>query len=1193
MYIDWAFKTSFITATHNVGPFKQTLNYNSDNISSFESYINEVKPYRTTVREYISRYDYIDLAATGMTDFDLPASYSYEEGKITPIDGNSPELSSYPWKWWTDNHTYSVTAIAVNNPGSGYDRPPNVEITGDGFGALAKAYIANGEVTRIEVINAGSGYLTAPKVEIKGGNPSDAVVATAVAFIGDSKARLFDLTMKFDRISKTGLTPEFTFTDTFTASGEEASYRLTFPANAQKYKIKVIKNDHIILGDAYDIEMQVIETDKRALVSNLVFSTLPSSGDLITITYEKHDSVLDAVDRIEKYYNPTYGMRGKFLSQLVTGIDFGGVQIQGATFDITGGWDTVPWGSDTWDSIEPDYAHYHYCSSTDAARTLVIKLPYIPNVGQQVNVYIKAAKNPERFNKLQPYGLKQSPYSKTPETVRIDDIAYTSQWDSASTVNPYAVMPTFIGDGLTDTVEIGTYFETFKDDIVVLRLAESDGSIAVDDPSIIDSNIQGGSLAFANGAYVTATGVSAEEIAVDGGVFIGKAQVPATEENVPGQVLESLSIKVFDESANDSAPLHSRYTYGDDVTTTFAIGLPVIDTKSVLVTVDKVKQILDTDYTVNIAGNSITFNTAPSSNKTVVIISLGVGGADIQSYNTFVADGKTAKYTTTAMFKETNSVYVTVDGVAVTASFSRTSKTNDKVFVVLSNKPAKGAIVNVVCFKGTGDGFNLPIVNVKEYTLLYTGNNTITVPMYDTTPSINAPIPMIMEHNGTALVGVDVSYAIYDGFINEFLIERKLNPINSDNIKVYVNGKSILFVSDYTFTNNLDSVIINKVLNAGDKIMITNDIDAQYTVSGNEITIDPSKVVITNNDTLMVTWFTNHETMQIVIDETIGGKARYNLPFKPLAASYAWVYKNGIGLIADRDYSIVGTHLTFATNTVSSDVIKIVLFGANLRRDASAFEITKDMFNVSGFTRFSMNTVKLAQDLNYYDKTIVLTDTSDLYLPVKKYNSPGVVYINGERIQYFEINGNTLTQLRRGVLGTSIAVVHPVDSYVVDVSVNERLPYKDTEHRTDVISDGISIGIPVDFIPVKSNRIWEQSVKFPSTIPTTHGPCDQIEVFVAGRRLRKNPMWVFNPNLGANSPAGDVLLDAEFSVDGESNTIRLTELAPVGTRVTVFYKTGKIWYEQGDNTASKGLTLLENSTSVASFIARKSSLVPN
>jgi hypothetical protein len=270
-----------------------------------------------------------------------------------------------------------------------------------------------------------------------------------------------------------------------------------------------------------------------------------------------------------------------------------------------------------------------------------------------------------------------------------------------------------------------------------------------------------------------------------------------------------------------------------------------------------------------------------------------------------------------------------------------------------------------------------------------------------------------------------------------------------------------------------------------------------------------------------------------------------------------------------------------------------VLFGANLRRDASAFEITKDMFNVSGFTRFSMNTVKLAQDLNYYDKTIVLTDTSDLYLPVKKYNSPGVVYINGERIQYFEINGNTLTQLRRGVLGTSIAVVHPVDSYVVDVSVNERLPYKDTEHRTDVISDGISIGIPVDFIPVKSNRIWEQSVKFPSTIPTTHGPCDQIEVFVAGRRLRKNPMWVFNPNLGANSPAGDVLLDAEFSVDGESNTIRLTELAPVGTRVTVFYKTGKIWYEQGDNTASKGLTLLENSTSVASFIARKSSLVPN
>jgi hypothetical protein len=34
-------------------------------------------------------------------------------------------------------------------------------------------------------------------------------------------------------------------------------------------------------------------------------------------------------------------MKGKELSQLMTGIDFGGVQIQGTTFDVTGGWDAL------------------------------------------------------------------------------------------------------------------------------------------------------------------------------------------------------------------------------------------------------------------------------------------------------------------------------------------------------------------------------------------------------------------------------------------------------------------------------------------------------------------------------------------------------------------------------------------------------------------------------------------------------------------------------------------------------------------------------------------------------------------------------------------------------------------------------------------------------------------------------------
>jgi hypothetical protein len=105
-----------------------------------------------------------------------------------------------------------------------------------------------------------------------------------------------------------------------------------------------------------------------------------------------------------------------------------------------------------------------------------------------------------------------------------------------------------------------------------------------------------------------------------------------------------------------------------------------------------------------------------------------------------------------------------------------------------------------------------------------------------------------------------------------------------------------------------------------------------------------------------------------------------------------------------------------------------------------------------------------------------------------------MIYINGERIEYFTIVGNTISQLRRGVNGTAIPETHVVDSFVVDVSVSERLPYMDTEHRIDVISDGYTEAISVDFIPVKSNRTnWD-----PVSIPASYGPCDHIEVFVAG-----------------------------------------------------------------------------------------------
>ena len=45
-YIDWAFKTSFVKAQHNVGSLREDITFNNDNLPSYEDYLEEVKSFQ-------------------------------------------------------------------------------------------------------------------------------------------------------------------------------------------------------------------------------------------------------------------------------------------------------------------------------------------------------------------------------------------------------------------------------------------------------------------------------------------------------------------------------------------------------------------------------------------------------------------------------------------------------------------------------------------------------------------------------------------------------------------------------------------------------------------------------------------------------------------------------------------------------------------------------------------------------------------------------------------------------------------------------------------------------------------------------------------------------------------------------------------------------------------------------------------
>lgn len=1262
--IDWAFKTSFVNAMHNVGSFNQRPSYKNDNLESYKEYLEEIKPYRTTIREYVSRYTSTETYSSSSTDFDLPPWYSNVDGKIVPITSNNEVVNQYPWKWWLENNSFSITSIEISNRGSGYTVPPTVLIEGTGTGCTARAYISNGSVTSIRVEEPGSGYIGIPAVKLVGGNGSNQDRATAVAILGNSKVRTLNLSLKFDRISKTGIVNSYTQSQTFVSNGNSAVFDLSHAPIRDKSKISILKNRQLVLGSEYTISLYRSSVDTYSLLKGkIIFNQAPEKDDVIEIIYEKNDELLDSVDRIEKYYSPTVGMKGNEVSQLMTGVDFGGVQIQGTTFDITGGWDALPWFTDSWDSVEPNGDFYYFVDSDEspdssqiyktgsvikfnnklyiAIRDTVtstgtvvlpetddaplfwtlfyVTLPYIPTAGQQVTIYIKRrSDNPylglsvDSTLERKIDNLQYTDVPKGTRYIRIDDPNYTSYTGDT--------MPTFVGDGSTASVQFydeseSLYVAINSGDILVFRLTDSDGSVIISDNNLIDTDITGGTLSSVNGAYITAQGINAEDITVDGETFISPDQVPAPEENIPGQVLDSLSIKVFNTSNSGAAPLLTHSIVGDGNTKVFPIGQTIAEPGSISVFLDKIKQTNDgsvPDYFIDFKDpGTIEFNSAPPIGSIVEIISLGIGGIEILDYQEFVSDNETLLYLTKAKYQQTRNVFVTIDGVETDANFLDSGDLLDEkdyTLIQLGNNPNLNSVIKILVLGNSTieDVSDLSLVRINRQRFAYDGStSTFTLDNFTNFSRGSVGPSTIVSVNDRILIGVDTTIVYYDGTNNEIVIgtdpQEFFGSITLNNISVYVNKELKRYITDYVFSGVENKVILTSSnLEVGDEIRIENNVRSQYSIENDVLSITNDYSMV-ENDVIDIIWFEEYPSMDMTSDEYSGGKMFYPVVRELLSLDYIWVYLNNVRLTQDVDYWIEKNYRVYLReNTSTDDDIKIIQFGSDIRKSPVAYEISKDMLNVFNFKRFSRkNNVTLARELKYYDKEIQITDTSMLFKPIPEKNIPGTILINGERIDYFEIDGNILRKIRRGTSGTSIGEIYEVGSYVVDVGRLESIPYKDEQDRQDFISDGSSLLIgPLSYIPKKSESNFYRDTQIINGvttylgIPLNYGKCDEIEIFVGGKRLRKDSISVFDENLAVSSPTADITQEAEFSVDGELPYVRLSSIVPAGTRITVIKRIGQTWYDRGENTATTGVTLLKNHTPMVRFINETDTELP-
>jgi hypothetical protein len=86
--------------------------------------------------------------------------------------------------------------------------------------------------------------------------------------------------------------------------------------------------------------------------------------------------------------------------------------------------------------------------------------------------------------------------------------------------------------------------------------------------------------------------------------------------------------------------------------------------------------------------------------------------------------------------------------------------------------------------------------------------------------------------------------------------------------------------------------------------------------------------------------------------------------------------------------------------------------------------------------------------------------------------------------------------------------------------------------------------------------------------------------FVANIRLQKAAYKMFNINQAPYSPAGDVTFPADFTVDGTTSKITLTNPLSFGTQVTVVRQTGTAW----DGNKNNPVNILNDTSAIGNFI---------
>ena len=560
---DWIFKTSFIDVFHNLRELAEFPNYVRDNQSFYNDYIDEVKPYRTIVREYIPIYSKQDDAYGNWTDFDLPSSYDTRYKVYKSPDVANPAdadlFTNELYSDWYDHYKFKVTGYIVGNIGLNYTLPPTVEITGGGgSGAAAITTIfGNGKISGITVTNPGSGYTSTPNVFING----DGVGATAypllkneyyapagnitLDYLSYNLVRSIDTVLKFDRLDYT------------------SNLVVWQPDTAYANTIVVAGNTTIDSSNVYITSGNIVVYNNQAFLATNANVTSQAVFDYTRFSKLDNGNVLlNAIDRVIAYYEPEVGMPGKNLSQLINGVSYPGNYVQGINFRANAFEVTSNILSFNYEGLTID-------SGNIAAFDFV-------NLGFEIDQSIRIEANV-------PFDFQNNGYFSIVNVSR-DSMTLTGQpvestwkilldnpvtanvgdWitQANNTANAY-VLESVVNSEYLSIIYSTPAFVVSEGNVVTINGVVTTSNIAqivtggnvdvkisyLDLKDSLDSNIYS--------TYLDSNlGIRPQDINIVGGAYVDAYSSHAPEELIPGRMYDAMEIRVFSNTAGNTA------TYG-------------------------------------------------------------------------------------------------------------------------------------------------------------------------------------------------------------------------------------------------------------------------------------------------------------------------------------------------------------------------------------------------------------------------------------------------------------------------------------------------------------------------------------------------------------------------------------------------------------------------------------------------------